>query len=599
MKRKEADNKYKWDFSDLYASHDEWKKDLAKFENITEVYKSFKGNLNQKEEFFRYLDFDKENDMLINKMVVYLHYGDTDQSDQEYQVLEGLLTNEWQKLSEATSFIAPEMKEVGWEVIEKWFDENKEYQIYSYGMKKFFEEAKHILSDHDEQLLSKVSRSRGAICGMYDTLAYADRQDEVIEYKGKVQTLTNSLMAEISEDTDPIKDQKLRMTAAKLFGKNFSDKKHSFAKIYEGILQSSNESIKIRNYESTLQASLSGDSVPTDVYLKLLEVGKKYIKPFEDFTLLIKEKFGMEKFYPTDRQLKLVKEYNRTFTVDEAKIIIRKALEVMGQEYLDNLDIAWADNKIDFYEDTNKRDGAYSTGGSGVDPIILMNWDDKLNSVNTLAHETGHSVHTLFADQNQPYPLSDYPIILAEVASTINEHLLFDFMYKNADSKEEKIYLLQQRIFDLVSTFYRQIQFAEFEYKASEMVANGIPLTADELGKLFGNIANEYGYNVFDKTPSIDGEENVGYGWPRVSHFFHSPFYVYKYAIDVTASYKLYADIKEGNIESTLSFLKAGGHKEPLEIMKDAGIDFTKEETYMPLIDGMDELVQELKSLIK
>lgn len=215
---------------------------------------------------------------------------------------------------------------------------------------------KHILDKHDEELLSKVSRSRSAISMMYDTLAYADRQDQEIEYKGQKQVLTNSLLAEISQDSDPIKDQDLRIQAGVLFAKNFSDKKHSFAQIYEGILQSSLESVKLRNYQSSLQSSLSNDSIDTSIYLKLLEVGKKYIKPLEDYLLLIKDTFKLEKFYPSDRQLKLVKDYNRTFTVDQGKEIIRKALSVLGKEYLDKLEIAWGPNRIDYYEDTNKRD---------------------------------------------------------------------------------------------------------------------------------------------------------------------------------------------------------------------------------------------------
>ncbi|AJM71579.1 oligoendopeptidase F [Mycoplasma yeatsii] len=597
MKRSQATNDYKWDFSHLYKNQEEWKQELDKLMNLAKEYEKFKGKLHIKEEFFKSIKLDEEIELLVTRLSIYTRMGDTDQTNEVYRTLEGLLMNALQEIYQLTAFASPELKEVGQDVIFSWLKENKEYEKYEYGYRKFFEHAKHILDKRDEELLSKVSRSRSAISMMYDTLAYADRQDQEIEYKGQKQILTNSLLAEINQDSDPIKDQDLRIKAGVLFSKNFSDKKHSFAQIYEGILQSSLESVKLRNYESSLQSSLSSDSIDTSIYLKLLEVGKKYIKPLQDYLLLIKDTFKLEKFYPSDRQLKLVKDYNRTFTVDQGKEIIRKALSVLGKEYLDKLEIAWGPNRIDYYEDTNKRDGAYSTGGQGVEPIILMNWDDKLNSVNTLAHECGHSVHTLFADENQPYPLSEYPIILAEVASTINEHLLFDFMYSNAQTKEEKIYLLQQRIFDLTSTFYRQIQFADFEYRTSQLAEKQIPFTAELLNNLFVEVQNDYGYTVFDKLE--DKDRKHGFGWPRISHFFHSPFYVYKYAIDVTASYKLYDDIKKGNIESTINFLKAGGHKEPLKIMLDAGIDFTKEETYQPLINGIIEYTNQLKELLK
>ncbi|AGJ90537.1 oligoendopeptidase F [Mycoplasma putrefaciens] len=597
MKRSQATNEYKWDFSHLYKNQNQWKQDLDRLISLSKEYEKFKGNLNKKEVFFKSIELDEEIGLIANKLSIYTRMGDTDQTNEVYRTLEGLLINALQEIYTLTAFVNPELKQIGQETIFSWLKEDQKYQKYEYGFKKFFEQAKHVLDQHDEELLSKVSKSRGAISMMYDTLAYADRQDQKINYKDQEQVLTNSLLAEISQDSDPIKDQQLRLKATKLFSKNFSDRKHSFAQIYEGILQADFESVKLRNYQSSLQSSLSSDSVDTSIYLKLLEVGKKYIKPLQDYLLLIKQTFKLEKFYPSDRQLKLVKDYNRSFTVDQAKEIIRKALKVLGDQYLEKLEIAWSANRIDYYEDTNKRDGAYSTGGHGIEPIVLMNWDNKLSSVNTLAHECGHSVHTLFADESQPYPLSEYPIILAEVASTINEHLLFDFMFNNAQTKEEKIYLLQQRLFDLTSTFYRQIQFADFEYRASQLVEKQIPFTAELLNNLFTEVQNDYGYTVFDKIEQEDQKQ--GFGWPRISHFFHSPFYVYKYAIDVTASFKLYDDIKKGNIDSTLNFLKAGGHKEPLKIMLDAGIDFTKEETYQPLINGIINYTNQLKELLK
>jgi len=594
MKRTQVDEKYKWDFTNLYQDIDVWKADLKKMVDLTDEIAKLKGHLHEKESFLKSLDLNKEVNNIAQKLIVYTHLGDVDQTNTVYQELQGLMMNEVQKISIKTAFIEPELKTVGKEKVLGFLtDEN--YQQYRLGYELFFEQAEHVLSEHDEELLSKVSLSRGAIGSLYDNLAFADNKEVTIEWKGKVQPLTESLILEIYEDSDPVADQLKRLEANRLRVKNFSDHKHSFAKIYEGILQGETESIGLRNYPTALEASLAGDSVPKDVYLKLLEVGKKYTKPFEDFILVLKEQFKLDKFYPTDNSLKIVSEYKRTFNVEEAKEIIEQALSILGDEYLKNLEVAWSDNRIDYYEDTNKTSGAYSTGGNGIDPIILMNWDNKLNSVNTLAHEIGHSVHTIFADNSQPQPLNNYPIILAEVASTLNEHILFDYMYKNSTSIDEKIYLLQQRIHTIISTFYRQIEFASFEYRAHDLVQKGIPLTADSLTDLFSENRLDYGYKVYDKYESA---EKV-YGWPRVSHFFHSPYYVYKYAIDITASYKLYNDIKKGNVQSAINFLKAGGSKRPLDVMLDSGIDFNKEETYLPLIQAIEDYVEELKGLLK
>lgn len=593
MKRKEATTEYKWDFTHLYKNIDEWKKDLQKVAVICDEMAKLKNKLSKKENFISQLKLDDESTFIFTKLMQYNHLGDVDQTDTQFQELEGLLMIEYQRISIKTSFIAPELKIIGEATIIKWLEEEKELHKYIYGFKKFFKQEKHILGKHDEELLSKVSRSRNSVGNLYDSLAYADRQEVMITHMGKEVPLTQTLYMEILEDSDPIKDQEFRKEVSKKFGQNFLNKKHSFAKIYESILQKNTEEFKIRNYKSAVDASISFDAIPINIYEKLMEAGKKFIKPFKDYNLLIKNKYKFKNFYPTDRQLRLVKDYKKTFTVEQAKDVIRNALKIYGKEYLENLEIAWGKNKIDFYEDTNKRDGAYSSGGAGVEPIILMNWDDKLNSVNTLAHEIGHSVHTLFADKFQPYPLSEYPIILAEVASTLNEHLLFEYMYNNSNTNDEKIYLLQQRIFELCSTFYRQIQFADFEYTTHKLVEEGNPITADSLAKVFKEKELEYGYDIFDTS------DKLSYGWPRISHFFHSPFYVYKYAIDVTASYKLYQDIKDGKIENALNFLKAGGHKDPLDIMLDSGIDFTKESTYTPLIDAISKMVSELTKLLK
>ncbi|WP_338969513.1 oligoendopeptidase F [Spiroplasma endosymbiont of Labia minor] len=592
MKRSEAQEKYKWDFSHLYKNSDEWKADLIKVEKMCEEYKTFKNKLDDFEIFKKYLDLENETDKLFAKLAQYLHLADIDQTNNEFKELEIVFVNAYQKINQYTSFIAPQLKSIGEQKIMQWLNSDQKYYKYIYGMKDFFEHAKHILSDHDEELLSKVSRSRSSIDGMYDSLAYADRQEELINYDGVEQPLTTTLFMKIMEDSDPIKDQMLRREVSQIYSKNFSTKKHTFAKIYDSILQSTKESLNLRNWNNSLEAALASDKVSSEIYKNLLLVGKKFIDPFKKYNLLIKEKFGFDKFYVTDRQLKLTKEYNKKFTVEQAQDIIKKSLLLLGDEYLQKLAIAWSDNRIDYFEDTNKRDGAYSSGGSGVDPVILMNWDDKLNSVNTLAHESGHSVHTLLANENQPYPLSEYPIILAEVASTINEHLLFDYLYSETTDKNEKIYLLQQRIFDLSSTFYRQIQFADFEYRAHMQVEQDVPQTADSLAALFKDVELDYGYDIFEKT------DKLSYGWPRISHFFHSPFYVYKYAIDCVASFKLFNDIKNGNKDNLLNFLKAGGHKPPLEILKDAGVDFSKDETYLPLINAIDQYINQLKELI-
>ncbi|AUM63006.1 oligoendopeptidase F [Spiroplasma monobiae] len=592
MKRKQAEKKYKWDFSHLYKNFGEWKEDLLKAKSICKEIENMKGKLNQKESFINYLELDKKKDFILTKLNQYAHLIDIDQTNNENQEISSMLDNFYQKIKVKTSFISNELKEVGEESILKWLEETGKTS-YKYYFRTFFKSSNFILSKNEEELMSKLERSRNAVGNLYDSLAYADRKSEKIIWNCEERELTSSLYKEIMEDSKPAEDQLKRREAQSLYFKNFISRKHSFAKIYEAIIQEQYENKLVRNYKSILEMNLFEDQVDLEIYIKFIEFGKNNIEPFKKYNRLIKKICKLDKFYSTDRLLKITKNYSKKFSVEEGINIVKNSLKVLGEQYLEKVDIAFKDNLIDYYEDNNKSDGAYSSGGNGVEPIILMNWDNKLGSVSTLAHEIGHSVHTLFSDEEQTYPLNNYPIILAEVASTFNEHLLFDYLYSNTNDVEEKKYLLQQRLFDLISTFYRQIQFADFEYSAHKLIEEDKPITTEILKELFVKKQNEFGYDEFE-----DSEED-NYSWPYISHFFQSPFYVYKYAIDLVASYKLYNDFKKGNKHNVLNFLKSGGSKEPLEILKEVGINFTKEETYMPLILEIENLVNQLEELTK
>ncbi|ALD66862.1 oligoendopeptidase F [Spiroplasma cantharicola] len=592
MKRKEANEKYKWDFSHLYKNFDNWKIDLDRAKLLSDKIFNLKGKLENKTYFLEYLGFEKDIDLILSKLNQYSHLIDIDQTNNENQHVSALLDNFYQDLNIKKAFVLNELKEIGELKILQWLnEENKEE--YNYYFKTFFKSSKFILSKTDEELMSKVSRSRNAVGNLYDSLSYADKQNSVIEWNGKQLELSLSLYKEIMENSDPIKDQEKRREANDLYFKNYSSRKHSFAKIYEAIIQVQNEDKNVRSYNSILEMNLFDDQVSEEIYLNLIKVGKSTINCFKKYNKLIKSIYNFDKFYSTDRLLKISKDYKREFSVDEAKEIVINCLKVLGNDYQSKLNIALKDSLIDYYEDENKSDGAYSSGGNGVEPIILMNWDYKLGSISTLVHEVGHSVHTLFADQFQKYPLNNYPIILAEVASTFNEHLLFDYLFSSAKDIEEKKYLLQQRIFDLISTFYRQIQFADFEYSAHKLIEDGKPITTESLKDLFLQKQNEFGYDQFDD------KDEPNYSWPYISHFFQSPFYVYKYALDLVASFKLYKDFKNGNSEIITDFLKLGGSKPPLEILKEVGVDFLNENTYKPLIEEINNLIKELEKITK
>ncbi|WP_342223974.1 M3 family oligoendopeptidase [Spiroplasma endosymbiont of Asaphidion curtum] len=594
MKRINADKKYQWDLSYLFTSDDEWTKTLQNYINHYGKLYNLKGKLHQQENFKQYILLSEAGEILGAKLSQYLHYGSLDTTDERFINLSNLMMNESLKIQTKMSFVEPELKQIGAEKIMQMLASDSELANFEYDFRSFFEKVKYLLTEEQEELLNNVAKTRSTSYQLYDLLAYADKEKQYLDYDGKKQELTESLATSIAQLSRPKEDQKLRREASMLLNKHLITKKYSLAKVYEDIIQFSVEEVKLRNYESSLQASLLGDKVLPDMYLTLLEVGKEYIHLYRLFIKIKQKYFQLDKFYATDSHLLMNKTENNKYSVMQGIAMVKAAFQPLGEEYLTMLDIALLPGRIDYFEDTNKRSGAYSSSGKGVEPIILMNWDDSLRTVATLAHELGHSVHTLFSNKYQPPNLAQYPIILAEVASTFNEHLLFKYLYTQAKEKDEQIYLLETRINDLMATFFRQIQFAKFELEAHKLVEQEQPINASILAKLFKDISIEYGYDVYDEIA-----DDAIYAWSRILHFFNSPYYVYKYATSVTTSFKLYDDFEKGNKANILNFLKAGGHKEPMLILQDVGIDLALKATYVPLMEHLEQLLDELEKLLQ
>ena len=594
MKRSNCPSDFKWNFSHLYESHKIWQEDLQSCLKIAQQIKDLEGKLNQLPEFKLCFQLQKKLFFKIDRLGQYIRALDLDVTNEQMVRLQGLFEVTIFKIQKQLTFIDIEIKKIGQQQINK-FMQDPDLQVYQYAMRQLFKMEKHFLPLDQEELLSRVARSRTSISLMYDTLAYADKKAVYVNYKNKKQLLTPALYTDIMQNSDPHYEQLFRIRINRLFNKHIVDKKHSFAKLYEGNIIRHTEEVNIRNYKNSLTAALIADDVDESVYHSLIKYARLHSNVVKRYIDLKRQYLKLDLFYRTDNSLKLGAKDSTKYTVNQSKHLIQEAFTVLGPIYQKYLDIAWSPHKVDYYPDTNKRDGAYSSGGTSTDPIILMNWDDSIRSVATLAHEIGHSVHTLMAKNSQPYPLYEYPILLAEVASTLNEHLLFDYMLANTKKREFKIDLLQNRIDDLIGTFYRQIQFAEFELTIHELVEKGIPLTAKMLADTFDKISCEYAQNAFDKkTP-----QQRSYGWPRILHFFHSPFYVYKYATSVVASLKLYQDLQQGNTKTVLDFLQAGGHKEPLHILRDFGVDFKDKSLYENFVNYLDKLINKLEEILK
>ena len=589
-------SKYSWNFKKIYPSIKNWEQDFNSIDIVCNKIIALKNKLNLKDNFLNYLDLSEKLDKILEKLGFYLHLGDLNLSDPIYLDLINKFEIKIQEISLKLNFVEFEIKKIDSKIIYEWLNSNPNYKRFIFDYQEFFRLQKHELEKETQKLLLKVSLSRGSVFSLYDCLAFSDNSYQKIEYKSKLQELDLNLYQKILQESNPKKDQELRIKAGYKFNYHLINNKNTFAKIYQNILTYNIEQIKLKKFANILDYFLISDNVPSKIYLDLIKVSKKYQYLFKDFVTLIQKDLKLSKIYRSDLNLNNYK-LNQKITIPNALDIIKKALAPLGKHYLANLKIAYENNSIDYFANSKKRSGAYSSCIYEFNPIILLNYDYSIQSINTLAHELGHSVHSLFSNQNQPYNLASYPIILAEIASTLNEHLLFDYLFQNASSKKEKIYILKNRINDIFNTFFRQVQFADFELKAHQLVKNKENLNCEVLANLFLKTCNEHGYNNFSKYPSE--YKNLKYSWVRISHFFHSPFYVYKYAFAISASFYFYQQIKANNTTSYIKFLKSGNYKQPLDILKDLKINVNSNLFYNPLIEELKNLINLLKNLLK
>ena len=378
--------------------------------------------------------------------------------------------------------------------------------------------------------------------------------------------------------------------------KNFDEHKNTYAEIYNELLQGEYAEVKARGYSSILASHLYHNNIPESVFHNLIEVASTRNEDVKRYNALRKKYLGLEKYHTYDRFLELARS-DKKYTYEEARDIFYKSIEWYPEDYQKKAKEATKEGYVDVNIKSAKRGGAYSTGGSNIHPFILLNFDGRLDDVFTLAHESGHSVHTLYSEEAQPLGKQDYTIFVAEIASTFNEHNLLDYFLKSDSlSKEDKISLLQKSIDEIMSTFYRQSLFAHYEYLISKMVENDEPLDYKVLSDTMTKLYKEY-YDI-----DIEEEKVKPLVWAYIPHLFNSPFYVYQYATSFTASLLIYERIKGGEagaFDKYIDMLKTGGSAYPLDEVKAAGVDFTDKETFLAVPNRLKVLVDELEALLK
>ena len=593
FKRDNIGQEYKWNLSDIYENYSAWEKDFEKVGELKRELARFKGQFGNEGKLLEFFQKQEEMDKISYKLYRYPQLArDLNSSDKE--AVEHL-----QKVQFLFAEISTELSWVNSELvdnrenIEKWI-EKKEFDDYRFGLKNLFRLQKHILEEKESKLLSYYSSFFSAPRSIYSEVTVTDVEwPQVTFSSGEKVDVTPANYSKILSTNRNQEDRKLMFQT---FYTIYEKKKNTIAAIYNSILQKGIASKKAYNYDSFLLSHLESDNIPEEIYLNLVNTAKNNTKPLQRYLKLRKKILGLEKYYNFDGSINLI-EFDKEYEYDDAKEIVLNSVAPLGKDYVEKMKKAISEGWLDVFEAKGKRTGAYSAGVYGVHPYMLLNYNKTLDSVFTLAHELGHTLHTLYSDENQPFSMADYTIFVAEVASTFNERLLLDYMLENTDDPKERIALLEQEIGNIVGTFYFQALLADYEYQAHKLAEAGEPITAEVLSKIMEDLFDKYYGDIIEK------DDLIYIFWARVPHFFNSPFYVYQYATCFASSAILYEKMINSSDESErketldkyIRLLSSGGNDFPMEQLKKAGVDLSKIETIEAVAKQFDLLLDKLE----
>lgn len=590
IERKDQKKENTWDLSALATNSAEWEKEMKELESKVDTLEEYKDKMALSSDNFHnalvtLFDYEEKAEKVLSW--AFLNYS-VDSANPEVMQWAGLANMLEAKINEKTSWMRPLLMSMKQEDIESYLkeDRNKDYRIF---IQKQLRMKEHVLSEKEERLLSLYSANSS---GYQQAFMDANNIDLDFGYIGD-EKLTHSTFAKFIRS----KDEKIREQAYKQLYKEYEKHQHVLGRIFEGSIKNDIFEAKARGFNSALEAALFPDNVPKTVYTSLIENVHKAFPILHRYYALRAKMMGKEKLKHYDVYTAIVPEVNSKHTYSEAVSLIKEAVKPLGEDYSEILVKGLTTERwVDRYENKGKRSGAFSAGGFIGNPYILTNFEeDVLDSVFTLIHEGGHSMHSYFSSHNNPFPHYNYTIFEAEVASTFNENLLSAYMIKNAKSKGEEAYLIAKNIDDIVATFFRQTMFAEFEMLLHDKGENGVPLTIDTMRKTYRELLEAY------FGPTLEFEENSDMEGLRIPHFYNA-FYVYKYATGIAASIALSQRVLNGGKEEKddyLSFLKSGGSRYPIEALKVAGVDMSKPDAVIATTKHFESLINRLEELTK
>ena len=592
--RKTIEQKYKWNLNDIYENYDMWESDLEKFEKLTKEVPKYKGQIKNNSEKFVELELLMEKiARLLDRLYLYPYMlKDLDSTDEMTSIKMQEIEMIYTKFGTETAWIAPEMLEIPEETMNEWIKKHPELEERRFGLSEMYRLRKHVLSEDKEQLLSHFSQFMGSSSDIYGELSISDMKWNTVKLStGEELAVSNGVYSKTLATNRNQEDRKLAFEA---LYKSYENSKNTFAAIYRAIIQQNVASCNARSYESCLDRALENKNIPKEVYFSLVNSAQENTAPLRRYIELRKKALKLKEYHYYDNSINIV-DYNKVFKYDDAKEIVLNSVKPLGEDYQAKMKRAISEGWLDVFETKNKRSGAYSINIYDVHPYMLLNYQETMDAVFTLAHELGHTLHSMHSSEAQPYSTADYTIFVAEVASTFNERLLLDYMLENSDDSLEKIALLEQALGNIVGTYYIQTLFASYEYEAHKMIEEYKAVTPDILSDIMYNLFKKY----FGESITIDELQKII--WSRIPHFFRSPFYVYQYATSFASSAKLYENLKTNpeSREKYLTLLKSGGNNHPMEQLKLAGVDLTKKESFDSVAKEFDRLLDVLEEELK
>mgnify|MGYP000392482685 FL=1 len=576
VKRSEADEKYMWNMKDMYENDGLWEDDVKEAESLINGMPAYIEVMDESpKKLLSLLEYDTEISKKLEKIYVYANQkSHEDMGESKYQDMAGRAQNLMVKYQMQSAPVTPAIMKIGRKKITEYTEADNNpngLPLYKRYFELIFRKEEHILDADKEELLAGVNDLSETPSDIFAMFNNADiRFDDITDKNGESHQLTHGKYTAYLRS----KDRTLRENAFKKLYEKYGNYRNTLAAAYRGNLKQHNFYAKVRKYDSGMQYSLSDANIPVRVYNSLIDATHENIGLLHRYISLRKKVMDVSELHMYDLYVPMVSDVNMNIDYEEAKQIVIKGLAPLGEDYINELKGGLSGGWIDVYENEGKRTGAYSWGAYGTHPYVLLNHQNDLNSVFTLAHEMGHALHTYYSDANQPYIYAGYKIFVAEVASTCNEALLVNYLIKNSKSENEKKYLINYFLEQFRTTFFRQTMFAEFEKITHEKCAAGQTLTADVLCGIYKELNAFY----FGEDAVIDDE--IALEWARIPHFY-TPFYVYQYATGFAAAVSISSAILSGNEDVLLgyrTFLKSGGSLDPIDLLKLCGVDMLTPE---------------------